>query len=1141
MAQLSLKSQRQVQIDMITQLVSSLGLNDVNAGSVIERLTAVVAQEDFAQYVECAKIVRLTDLDAMTGQDLDNKAFEFGLERKLAQKATGKIDILRPAGFVKVSTTFYAGSPSPIQGNTTVDVNDASSVLIGTSGTLVMGRGTSNEEEVAYSVAPTDNTNYWTFTLATPLANNHAVEETVILKQGNDETISAGTQVRVPSTGTSAEIVFTTNNDAVLLSGEERVTDVEVTAVKAGTSGNVVIKAIEGTDAFPTAPFVGAQAENTSKFTTGRDRQSDDELRDAIKSHVQSLSRGVKEAIVNALVGLVDAETAKRVVSVNIVLPQDDAGPVLVYLDDGGGFEPTFESQGFEEVLRNSTGGELRLQLDLMPVVKAQVENNLEEPYDFSAAPKTLIYDVGTQSETVTFVASDFDFPEAATAEEIVKAINDRSDLLEARTSQTGKQVTITSRLDVNEDLKVTGGTANSILGFPTDLKQTLYLYVDDVLQSKDGLTAFLDSGNQGPYDLLAVGAYPHELNVTVDGKSANPQVVTFQAADFLDTSAATPLEIMTVINAQLAGAEASLADNGTRVRVTSNKRLSTGSKIEITGGSANDATNGLNFDTDEVAGLDGDYTFNKELGTIEFLTPLPADVSVTAGSVRTRAKLRAASAENYAPANGQTLIIEVDDSGSNQTVTFDASFVGGKSAQDTADFINLQLFGAKASAREIGTATYLEITTNTYDDGKIEIKSSSTANAAFGFTLDTIATSQRPHQAFLVSGNAGPYAFSEADQLIVVMDNDIVSSTYSVVMDYDGAVTGATSTTVFAISSFASVFPTNSELVDFFIAFTSGPNTRTGDVASVSFVSGNTWRYTFSALPTGLAGIAAGDLHKQVGLQQNGNNGFFVITTVNTAGNGYIEVTNLSGAAESGSSGAATLSQKRTISAHTAAGGAITVGSAFGNTPVVGNNAIVLPRTTANTVAFVNNLKVTSLSTKATVESAEDRSKVQISSLKSGSDGYAQVTGGKANQVLAFGTDVYRGLQGYQYYTGLLKLAHRTIYGDDTDLVSFPGVGAAGIKFIFLAPTVSELSVGLNITLAEGVSVASLENEVKSAVTGYVNNLGIGDDVIIEEIRSRVKQIAGITDVVLNTPTANIAIADNEQAKTRDSLILVG
>lgn len=1141
MAKITYKSERQIQTDILAKIIAELGLNDVNAGSVLSVITQAVAQEDFAQYVAMAQIARLVNLDAITGEDLDNKAFEYGLTRRLAKKAQGKIDILRASSFTKVSTVFFAGSPAPIIGDTIIDVNDASSALISTSGTLILGRGTANEEEVTYTSAPVDNTNYWRFTVSS-LSKNHAVEETVILKQGSDETILAGTSIRVPSTGTSAEILFTIDDDVTLLAGEDRVEDVDVTAVVAGSDGNIPIRAINGDNAFPSPPFTGARAENGAKFTTGRDRQTDNELRDAIRSHVQSLSRGVKQAILNAIVGLVNSDTAKRVVSANVVLPQTTAQPVKVYIDDGTGFEPSFDSQGFEEVLLQASGGETRLQLDIKPLVKAQVENNIEEPYDMSGGSKTLVYTVGSQSETVTFVASDFAFPDTATAEEIVAAINDRATLIEARTSQAGKQVVIQAIADENEDIQVTGGTSNSILGFPTDLKSTLFLYIDDVLKSKDGETALIDSGNQSPYDLSAIGAGPWTLTVVVDGKTANPQTITFEEADFADTTAATVAEIVAVINEQLAGATAIASNNNTKVRIVSNTPLSASSKIRVTGGTINDADDGLNFSTTQVVGKDGDYTLNRELGTIELATPLLANQSVSVASLFTRAKLRAGLAELYAPSNGQTLVISVDG-GSDQTITFDGTFAAGKTAQQTADFINTQLLGATAIAREIGGQNFLEIATNTYDQalGSIEIQGTSTANGAFAFDLDEEETNQRPHKAVRLSGNAGPYEFAEADSLVLVIDDDIVNNTFSIVMDYDSVVSATTSTTVFRALALANIFQSDDELNSFYVAFTNGPNTVTGSIANVTDQTGDTWRLEFASLPAGLATYAAGDLVKVSDLAQSSNNGYFLITAVNTTGNGYIEISNASGVAEALVNGTARLSQRRQISDYTTATGQITVSSGFSNTPVVGNTFIVLPSTVKNLVDFIGNTKITSFSLKGTAEGAENNTKLQLSSNSEGSDGYIQVSGGRANTELGFSTDVIRGLQAYNYYTGLLAEVHKTIYGDDQDLVSYPGVGAAGVQFQVLAPTVLELSINLDVSLQEGVSLASLENSVKSAVSGYVNNLGVGEDVIIEQIRAAVIGIRGIKDVVLNTPDENIAIADNELARTRDSLIIVG
>ena len=100
MANLTLKSERQIQADIINSLITQLGLNDVNAGSVLDILTAAIAREDFAQYIQMAQVARLVNIDSLTGDDLDNKAFEYGLTRREAQAATGLIDILRSGSWM---------------------------------------------------------------------------------------------------------------------------------------------------------------------------------------------------------------------------------------------------------------------------------------------------------------------------------------------------------------------------------------------------------------------------------------------------------------------------------------------------------------------------------------------------------------------------------------------------------------------------------------------------------------------------------------------------------------------------------------------------------------------------------------------------------------------------------------------------------------------------------------------------------------------------------------------------------------------------------------------------------------------------------------------------------------------------------
>lgn len=1375
MAKVQFKSEAQIIGSMADRIKANTGLNDLNAGSILLILLEAAAQEDYAQYFQMLQILRNMNLDTTTGSDLDNRAFEFGMVRRSALATTGKVTILREEGFEKISTSFYAGFRSRIAGDTELPVNDASEFPA--TGSIIVGRDTANEEVVTYSIAPVDNTNYWLITLDAPLTNDHALEESVILEQGVDITINSGTVIQVPATGRTEAVNFLTTRNVTILAGEEEVTDVDVQATEPGVKGNISVGAISGTAAFPSPPFSGARATNDSAFSNGRDKETDTKLRARIKSFIQALSQSTKAGISNAIDGLVDPTTAKRVVSSNIILPDNVGLPVKIYIDDSTGFEPDFEDQGSETILDPANGGESRLQLDLFPLVKAQIESGNEEPYDFSVN-RTLQYNVGIEAESITLFPSSFQIPEAATAEEVVAAINNTADLLEARTSRVGKKIVITAKRDVNENIQVTGGTANSasILNFPTEERETFYLYKNDKLLSKDGETALIDSGNSAPFDF----SISKTLLVVVDGKTVNTQTVTIAPGDFdspAQAAAAPASKVAEIINSQLAGATAS--DNNGFVRLVSNTELSSDSKIKL---NASTAATELGFSLTEVVGKNADYTLNPELGVIELREPLEEDDKITAGTRNTRAFLTASNPEDYTFAGGEDLDIIIDG-GAPQNITFATQT--NSPAQTIADEINSQLVGGTAVVREVGVDVFLEIRTNTLGStGSIEISSGGTANTVFGFDEDLEVINLLAHTAFVTAANGGPYSFVEEQTLVVVLDNDPAGKTFIVTMDYDGEATSGSSTTVFAASLLSSIFLEDDELNDFWVVWKTGPNTTTGTIEEVANPSGDTFRYFYDATPSNFEDFAAGDQASFSSLDETGNNGHFLMDAVNTvnavldpvldkdldnpvsltpvlgdryliaptandttqasvldkdtanpvlltpsvsdkyiihpdandtfldpvqdlltdstaatavhgyryiidgtglndwvghdneiaqyngvgtpgwlfitpvdldvvvdldSGNTYqfdsglgqwdqndwggqagkvanwggaswsfivpledevrsvtdealfyqydlatnswdqndwggnanniaewdgadwdfevptatdtvyvtdealtyqydgsdweefrfwVEVTNTSGVIENGSTGTGLLGQRRQINNYVNVSGAITVSSAFRATPIATNEFIVLPGTRSNVVEFFSNTKVTSLSARAEIELAQQGAKVQMSSKLNGSDGYIQVTGGKANTILQFSTTEIRGLRAYSYYIGLIKLVHRTIYGDETDLVSFPGTGAAGVKFQILPPTVEEVAISLDITLAEGVSLSNLESEIKSAVTSYINGLGVGAEVILARIVDVVIELEGIVDVEVTSPAENVAIAENELARTKASII---
>lgn len=515
MAKFTPKSYQQVVAAMVAKMSAETPLSDFNDGSVVLTLLEAAAQEDFQQYVEMLNIIRNYNLDTTEGDDLDNRAAEYGLTRKPASPHSGFVTIVDNR-FTKISSKLYAGLPGPVAGSLTIFVDNAT--LFPSSGTIYIGRGTANSESVNYSAAPVDNTSYWAINLDTALLNDHGTDETVVLSQFGNREVVAGTEVEIPENDFSDQVLFEINQTVELLDGEDTIENVLVTALDPGAF-NVPANAISS---FPNEPFTGASVFNPLPFVNGRDEETDQELRDRIRDTIQSLSRGTSGAVETGILGVVDEDTNQSVVSASIVSPVILAdGPTKVFIDNGRGLEPTLAATGLETIVTNSTGGESFFQLQNFPVSKANLITQSVEPFTLSGF-ETLNFRVGTSEETFTFLASDFEVPGTAKATEIAEAINNRASLIEARTitEADGRKVIINPKISENEDLQILdGSTANTAMNFNTDLVSTLKLYKDDKLLTKDGLTASILTAAQ-PYDFSASIITSTDGDITVTGGS---------------------------------------------------------------------------------------------------------------------------------------------------------------------------------------------------------------------------------------------------------------------------------------------------------------------------------------------------------------------------------------------------------------------------------------------------------------------------------------------------------------------------------------------------------------------------------------------------------------------------------------------
>jgi uncharacterized phage protein gp47/JayE len=134
----------------------------------------------------------------------------------------------------------------------------------------------------------------------------------------------------------------------------------------------------------------------------------------------------------------------------------------------------------------------------------------------------------------------------------------------------------------------------------------------------------------------------------------------------------------------------------------------------------------------------------------------------------------------------------------------------------------------------------------------------------------------------------------------------------------------------------------------------------------------------------------------------------------------------------------------------------------------------------------------------------------------------------------LGYSTEVTSGVDGYLYYTGLLRRVQRIVDGFEPDATNFPGRRAVGGLIETLPPLVRQISIAVNVTTSNGVNLGDITNNIKSVIINYVQGLGVGQDVILSEIIAQVMNIKGVAAVTFTTPLPSeerITIASNERA----------
>lgn len=640
--------------EMSDAFLSRFGLSGIKKGSAVLSILEAAAQSDVRNSQDIFSLLNSISLKRAKGVALDRIGADENVPRQLESKTTGSVNI-GDSSFNKISTAISQASPAPIAGSVTIYVVDAS--LFPTSGNLYIGRGTSNYEgPLAYNGVVNNGTN-WTISLTGPTVRFHNQNESVVLAQGGNRVIGSGTIVQTPQGNARDAVKFSTLYSATIPDGEVIVLNVPVVAQSPGPIGNVPASSVRQ---FASPPFTNATVTNTLPFTNGNKTEDDETYRERIADVLNSKSKGTPLALTTSAIGVVAPDENRKVVSATFVAGIDDQ-PSVLYIDDGSGYEESSTGVAIEVIVDDALGGETDFALVNHPVAKAYLQTTIAAPFTLVSGSK-LAFKIGGIVSEHTFDAAEFKEIGNASAYEVVASVNANFSLTwSARTVASGTYVAFFAKTDTNEDIELatpSGIDANQWLGIPRGKTDTLKLYKNDRLLSKDGQKAIVVGNSFAFWKALSS---PQSLQVSVDSTPA--VTYTFTDQDFINAGTGfitlginTLAAWASVINARIPGLTASV--NQGALQLISNRGNSANARVAVTGGTL--VTNGL-FNISDKSGINKDYVLDRNTGQLRVGTPLAVGDHLSAGTTFTRAFLETPALTTVTLATDANLWLAID------------------------------------------------------------------------------------------------------------------------------------------------------------------------------------------------------------------------------------------------------------------------------------------------------------------------------------------------------------------------------------------------------------------------------------------------------------------------------------------------
>lgn len=119
-----------------------------------------------------------------------------------------------------------------------------------------------------------------------------------------------------------------------------------------------------------------------------------------------------------------------------------------------------------------------------------------------------------------------------------------------------------------------------------------------------------------------------------------------------------------------------------------------------------------------------------------------------------------------------------------------------------------------------------------------------------------------------------------------------------------------------------------------------------------------------------------------------------------------------------------------------------------------------------------------------------------------------------------------------FDSWTGLVKNAQDALDGSLANPSANPGVRSAGVK-VLVEPAQREI-IDFIIDIFVNIKITSFETAkflTEQVVIAYISSLDIGSPIILTDIIDRVKDIPGITDLEIKSPSANVVVLQDHYA----------